>query len=247
MRSSMRRCARMCDSASSRRPRASERPSCSWTCSGIRPSRRRASCVFVPPRFGPSPSKGDAPCEPRKERRMPEVQEVFQMATQKVRPDPGALERQHHDQRQHAVRRKASVFALIGALLLIAGGVAVSVARNDPAEIDVGNPGRPTASPAPPAGGSLEPGRYALGVAPEVGDLYQVSVDVPEAYRGVGFGVLRNGRSEQSVSAWVVEKVFNDACDQFEGSVDPSSPQGVAAALGAQKGFRSSTPTDVTL
>jgi hypothetical protein len=37
---------------------------------------------------------------------MPDVREVFEMATQKVRPDPGAMERQQRNQRRSAIRRK---------------------------------------------------------------------------------------------------------------------------------------------
>ena len=62
---------------------------------------------------------------------MPEVQEVFHMATQKVRPDPNALERQHRDQRQHVVKQKVAVFALIAALAIGGGIFAVSVLRSD--------------------------------------------------------------------------------------------------------------------
>ena len=43
---------------------------------------------------------------------MPEVQEVFRMATQKVGPDPGAMERQHREQRRRTTRRKAGVYGL---------------------------------------------------------------------------------------------------------------------------------------
>ena len=48
---------------------------------------------------------------------MPDVQEVFRLATQKVRPDPGALERQQDQQRRHTTRRKAGAYALAAALV----------------------------------------------------------------------------------------------------------------------------------
>jgi hypothetical protein len=51
---------------------------------------------------------------------MPEVQEVFRMATQKVRPEPGALERQLENQRRRSRRRKTGVLALAAALGLVA-------------------------------------------------------------------------------------------------------------------------------
>ena len=53
---------------------------------------------------------------------MPEVQEVFRMATQKVRPDPEALERQHRGQRRRVAKKRAAVYALV-AVLLVAGVV----------------------------------------------------------------------------------------------------------------------------
>ncbi len=49
---------------------------------------------------------------------MPEVQEVFRMATQKVRQDPGALDRQVTKQRKAARNRRVGVFAMV--LVLVA-------------------------------------------------------------------------------------------------------------------------------
>jgi Tol biopolymer transport system component len=56
---------------------------------------------------------------------MPDLQEVFRMATQKVRPDPGALERQHGGQRRRSIRQKTTVFALVAALVI--GGAVVGL------------------------------------------------------------------------------------------------------------------------
>ena len=53
---------------------------------------------------------------------MPEIQEVFRMATQKVRPDPEALDRQHRGQRRRVAQKRAAVYTLV-ALLLVAGAV----------------------------------------------------------------------------------------------------------------------------
>src|SRR4249919_387441 len=125
MRSSTRRCARTCGSSCSRSARANGPPCCSWTCSGIRPSRRRASCAYVPPPSGPAQARVAGPSEPWKERGMPDVQEVFRLATQKVRPDPEALERQHRGQRRRVAQKRAAVYALV-ALLLVAG-VAIGI------------------------------------------------------------------------------------------------------------------------
>jgi Tol biopolymer transport system component len=52
---------------------------------------------------------------------MPDVQEVFRMATQKVGPDPSALVRQVAAQRARMRRRKAGAFVLAAALVTAAG------------------------------------------------------------------------------------------------------------------------------
>jgi dipeptidyl aminopeptidase/acylaminoacyl peptidase len=51
---------------------------------------------------------------------MPEVQEVFRMATQKVRPDPGALERQNRNQRRRHTRERAGGYVLLAVLVIAA-------------------------------------------------------------------------------------------------------------------------------
>jgi hypothetical protein len=61
---------------------------------------------------------------------MPEVQEVYRMATQKVRPDPGAMERQRQKQRFHTGKQKAALFALAAGLLVGAVLVGISLFRD---------------------------------------------------------------------------------------------------------------------
>jgi Tol biopolymer transport system component len=61
---------------------------------------------------------------------MPDVQEVFRMATQKVRPDPGALERQSRNQRRRSAMQRAGGYVLL-AVLVIAAGVIGAVAVRD--------------------------------------------------------------------------------------------------------------------
>jgi hypothetical protein len=56
---------------------------------------------------------------------MPDVQELFRAATQQVRPDPGALERQHRNQRWRVARRRTGAYALVAALL--AAGLAIGI------------------------------------------------------------------------------------------------------------------------
>ncbi len=60
---------------------------------------------------------------------MPDVQEVFRMATQKVRPDPGALERQNRSQRRHSNRQRAGAYALLAVLVIAAVLISVFALR----------------------------------------------------------------------------------------------------------------------
>ncbi len=66
---------------------------------------------------------------------MPEVQEVFRMTTQKIRQEPDAPERQTQVQRHREARRKATVFALVAGLLVIAAAVGLTTMTrsNEPA------------------------------------------------------------------------------------------------------------------
>lgn len=61
---------------------------------------------------------------------MPEVQEVFRMATQRVRPDPGALERQHRNQRWQVTKRKGGVYALVAALVIAGTLIGIGALRD---------------------------------------------------------------------------------------------------------------------
>lgn len=59
---------------------------------------------------------------------MPEVQEVFRLATQKARPDPGFVERQHDQRRKRERRRKIGAFAVAAAMAVV---VIVLVVRSE--------------------------------------------------------------------------------------------------------------------
>jgi WD40 repeat protein len=51
---------------------------------------------------------------------MPDLREVFQMSTQKVRPDRGFIERQEFRQRRRARNRKIAAYAMVAAIVAIA-------------------------------------------------------------------------------------------------------------------------------
>jgi Tol biopolymer transport system component len=80
---------------------------------------------------------------------MPEVQEVFRMSTQQVKPDPGALERQLNRQRRRSVARKLGAFAVAVAVVVV--GIAVFALTRPttstmPGSSDSGAPSVPSGS-----------------------------------------------------------------------------------------------------
>jgi RNA polymerase sigma-70 factor (ECF subfamily) len=184
-------------------------------------------------------TQGIAPSGRRKEHRMPEVQEVFHMATQKVGPDPGALERQHHQQQQRSATQKAAVFVLIGALVI--GGVVFGIGalRSDQARRDnVGT--NPTASPlATVTDGPLEPGRYVISTTdPDFNASHRITLDVPEGYSGVDDvfvfdDALVGGNT--GLAIWPVADVFVDACEWRGARSAVSSADDVVAALATRR------------
>jgi RNA polymerase sigma-70 factor (ECF subfamily) len=90
--------------------------------------------------------------ERRKERGMPEVQEVFRMATQKVRPDDGFVERQQANQRRRARNQKLGALALVAALGIgaVTAWVITTGERADPTGTPVGNDPSGTGSTGSP-------------------------------------------------------------------------------------------------
>ena len=75
---------------------------------------------------------------------MPDMQEVFRMATQKVRPDPGALDRQLHEQRRRTLRRKTGALLVSAAVVAAAVVFAVEASRDEPTDEGIGRPTVPT-------------------------------------------------------------------------------------------------------
>jgi hypothetical protein len=184
---------------------------------------------------------------------MPEVQEVFRMATQKVRPDPGALERQHRNQQRRVARQKTAVFVLAGALV-IGGAVFGMTTLRDDAGDTRNSPAGGATSPIPllPSG-SVEPGRYVVAYRePGLADSYRISIQVPGGYAGYGdlFVLKRSSSTEAAVGTMTISEIFGDACHwrgTALGRSAVSSGDAAAAALASQQGLRVSTPTDVTV
>jgi dipeptidyl aminopeptidase/acylaminoacyl peptidase len=64
---------------------------------------------------------------------VPDVQEVFEMVTQRVRPEQGVLERQHRRQRRRARARRAAAIATAATIGFVVIGLAVHAATEAPA------------------------------------------------------------------------------------------------------------------
>src|SRR5918992_684875 len=78
---------------------------------------------------------------------MPDLKDVFRMATENVRPDPGALERQHREQRWHVAKQKAGVYALVAGLVAAAVFVGIRTLRQGAEESPT-----PGTAPSAPVG-----------------------------------------------------------------------------------------------
>ena len=71
---------------------------------------------------------------------MPEPQEVFRMATQKVRPDPGFVNRQHDHRRKQERKRKLGAFAVAAAIGLVAVALILVIRPGENATIPANKP-----------------------------------------------------------------------------------------------------------
>ena len=180
------------------------------------------------------------------------------MATQKVRRDPNAPERQHRDQRQHVPRRKAiTVFVLVGVLVLGVAAIGVSMLRDDTnAGSTLGAGGASPRAIPPLPNGNVEPGRYVFSTLDSDFDAsHQITIDVPDGYVGLqegqeGWAAVKPEAHQIGVSAWVVGDVYADPCKWSGTQLDRSaisSADGLAAALAGQEGLRVSTPTDARI
>ena len=73
---------------------------------------------------------------------MPDVQEVFRMATQKVRPEHGFIDRQQDRQRRRARDRKLGALALVAALGIAAAVFAIRLTGGEERSQFAGRPSR---------------------------------------------------------------------------------------------------------
>jgi len=125
---------------------------------------------------------------------MPEVQEVFHMATQKVRPDPGFADRQHDHRRKQERRRKIGAFAVAGAI-----GVAAVVL------ILVNAPAENATSPAvePPTVNPAEPGSEPVGTVTFDGSTCSMEITADRIEPGfVSFRVVNASDQRVMFDSW---------------------------------------------
>jgi Tol biopolymer transport system component len=150
---------------------------------------------------------------------MPEVQEVFRMATQKVRPDPGALDRQLRGQRARSVRRKAGAYAVVAALLGIGAIVAVNSLQDRGSTDKVGTD--PT-GPVP-----TRSGRFFLDLA--TGATRPLPDGIPQgtsyAVHADGTMVATNPCCSGNNPVWVVNVDGTDLRPITEGEMDGFGPR----------------------
>lgn len=183
---------------------------------------------------------------------MPDVQEVFRMATQKIRPEPGFVERQFDSQRKRVRNRRFGALALAAAIGVVAVVVVIR-AVDDGTGTQPGDQGTgvPTAEAIPLPDGALEPRRYVFTADPSLDASHRITIDVPEGYEGLdGWAAVKFGTDQTGVATVAIGDVYADACQRIGTLLGPSavsSTDELVAALVNQKGLHVSSPTDVTL
>ena len=181
---------------------------------------------------------------------MPDVQEVFRMATQKVRPEPGFVDRQFTQQRRRSRNRKVGALAIAAALGVLAVVVVIRAVDDgtgtrpggEPTETDTDTTQQVPILPD----GTVQPGRYLLTPDPSIDASYTITMEVPEGYEGgEGAWVLKPGTNQTGLIVMTIADVHADACQWRGTRTAVSSTDEAVAALASQTGIRSSTPIRV--
>jgi hypothetical protein len=181
---------------------------------------------------------------------MPDVQEVFRMATQKVRPEPGFADRQFREQRRRSRNRKLGALAVAAVIGIVGGVVIIRAVDEGTGTQPGGQPTGTTARPIPSIGsGPLEPGSYVISTpVPAFNASHRITIDVPDGFSGSdGLFILKNGLQQTGLSVWVIGDVYGDACEWIGTRSPVSAADEVVAALAGHERLRPSTPTDVTV
>jgi hypothetical protein len=80
---------------------------------------------------------------------MPDLRELYDAATAPVRPEPGALERQHRVQRRRSVQRRTGGYVVSIALVALAVVVVLRLGRDTGTPSDQRTPTAPVTAPTP--------------------------------------------------------------------------------------------------
>ena len=135
---------------------------------------------------------------------MPDVQEVFRVATQKVRPDPGALERQQEQQRRHTTRRRAGAYALAAALVAAIAVLAVRAVVDSSEPKDVGT--QPTRSRP------IVPAREPVGIVTSDGSTCSIEMTSQRIEPGfVPFEAVNDTDERAMFDSWVLSEGYTFA------------------------------------
>jgi hypothetical protein len=132
---------------------------------------------------------------------MPDVQEVFRLATQKVRPDPGALERQQRQQRRSTTRRKMGAYAVAAALIAAIAVVAVRAGIGSSEPSDVGTQ---------PSGPSVVPGAEPAFTVTSDGTTCSMDVTTDSIEPGfVLFDVVNDTDARAMFDSWLLSDGYS--------------------------------------
>lgn len=132
------------------------------------------------------------------------------MATQKVRPDPGALERQQVQQRRSTFRRKMGAYAVAAALIAAIAIVAVRAGIGSSDHVGVG-----TEPSSPP----VIPGTAPVGTVTSDGTTCSIDITTDRIEPGfVLFEVVNDTDSRAMFDSWLLSEGYS--FDAFERAVE---------------------------
>jgi hypothetical protein len=185
---------------------------------------------------------------------MPDVQEVFRMATQKVTPDPGALERQNRNQRRRSTQRKIGAFALVAAIVAIGIVAAIAALGSNGTRSPASQPSpTPTVQDVMKLEGfaPLKPGTYFIDPDRDPATPLRVVYDIPVEGWSQWIGAVKfTGNGHLGVSITTVTNMVRHGCSDHSPADPPVGPSvdDLTTALADLAPFRvTSPPKDVTI
>jgi hypothetical protein len=132
---------------------------------------------------------------------MPDVQEVFRVATQKVRPDAGALDRQQTKQRQRTTRRRVGAYAVAAALIATIAFVAVRAGLGSIENVQVGG--------QPSSGSSVITPKEPVATVTSNGSTCSIVIRADRIEPGyVSFEVVNTTPRRLMVDSWMLAEGY---------------------------------------